>query len=124
MAGIHVKMNGLHELEKELNRLNSIRFDAVVELQTVEMVNRASASHNPAMGGTPYDTGELMESVGKSGKGYSAEVGYTREYAAHVEYGHRTRNGGFVPGQHYLNTNVEIQRPRYREDLENAIRRK
>ena len=123
MAGIHVKMNGLQELEKELNRLNSIRFDAVVELQAVEMVNRASASHNPAMGGTPYDTGELMESVGKSGKGYSAEVGYTKEYAPHVEYGHRTIYGGFVQGQHFLQNNVDIQRPIYKQDLQKAIKK-
>lgn len=123
MSVIKVSIDGIPALEKELQRLNSIRFDAVVELQANEMVDRATASKNPSAGGTPYDTGELMQSVNMYGKGANAEVGYTEEYAPHVEYGHRTIDGGFVQGQHFLQKNVEIQRPIYRQDLQNAIRK-
>lgn len=123
MSGIKMSIDGIPALEKELQRLNGIRFDAVVELQANEMVDRATASKNPSAGGTPYDTGELMQSVNMYGKGADAEVGYTKEYAPHVEYGHRTINGGFVQGQHFLQNNVDIQRPIYRQDLQKAIKK-
>ena len=123
MSGIKMSIDGIPALEKELQRLNSIRFDAVAELQANEMVDRATASKKPAVGGTPYDTGELMQSVNMYGKGAGAEVGYTKEYAPHVEYGHRTINGGFVQGQHFLKNNVDIQRPIYRQDLQKAIKK-
>lgn len=123
MSGIKMSIDGIPALEKELQRLNSVRFDAVVELQAIEMVDRATASKNPSAGGTPFDTGELMQSVNKYGKGKDAEVGYTKEYAPHVEYGHRIIKGGFVPGQRFLHKNVDIQRPIYRQDLQNAIKK-
>ena len=41
----------------------------------------------------------------------------------HVEYGHRTKGGGFVPGQHFLKDNVDMQAPIYKEDLIDAIRK-
>jgi len=120
---INITFSGFQELEAELNRLNSVRFDAVVKKQVVQMLNRARAP-----GGTPVSTeetrpggphGELRLSLGSSGD----EVGYTKDYAPHVEYGHRTRNGGYVPGQYFLRNNVETQRPIYREDLLKAIKK-
>ena len=120
---INITFSGFQELEAELNRLNSVRFDAVVKKQVVQMLNRARAP-----GGTPVSNeetrpggphGELRLSLGSSGD----EVGYTKDYAPHVEYGHRTRNGGYVPGQYFLRNNVETQRPIYREDLLKAIKK-
>lgn len=121
--GFSVSFNDvqLQRLQKKLRQMSEIRFDAVVSKQAADIVDRAAASHNPDQGGTPYDTGEMLQSVGKTGKGISAEVGYTKEYAPHVEYGHRTRNGGWVPGQHFLQKNVEIQRPIFQQDLLEAI---
>ena len=46
MSGIKMSIDGIPALEKELQRLNGIRFDAVVELQANEMVDRATASKN------------------------------------------------------------------------------
>lgn len=112
--GFSVKIEGVTDLEKELNRLNSIRWEAVRKKQAVQMLNRARAS-----GGTPVSTGELRKSAGVSGE----EMGYIKEYAPHVEYGHRLRNGGFVPGQYYLKKNVDVQEPIYRADLLAAIRK-
>ena len=107
--GMSVSVSGTKDLEQKLQRMNQIRFDAVVEKQAIQMVDRATASHNPAQGGQ------------RAGSGGSAEVGYTKEYAPHVEYGHRTRNGGWVPGQHFLQKNVEIQRPIFQQDLLEAV---
>ena len=116
-------VDGIPELEKELNKLGSIRWEAVRKKQVVQILNRARAS-----GGTPVSTeetrpggphGELRLSSGTSGE----EMGYTAEYAAHVEYGHRTRNGGYVPGQYFLKKNVDTQRAIYKADLLEAIRK-
>ena len=111
---IKLSISGIPELEKELDRLSSVRLEAVVRKQTTQMLNRARQP-----GGTPVDTGELRKSSSASGD----EMGYTAAYAAHVEYGHRTKNGGYVPGQRYLQRNVEQQRLIYKEDLINAIRK-
>ena len=112
----------LQRLQKKLKRMNEIRFDAVVAKQAADMVGRAAASHNPDQGGTPYNTGEMLQSINKTGKGIAAEVGYTKEYAPHVEFGHRTANGGWVPGQHFLQNNMDIQRPVFNRGLQETIK--
>lgn len=123
MSGIKMSIDGIPALEKELQRLNSIRFDAVEKKQLAQMLNRARQA-----GGTPVSTektrpggphGELRLSSSTT----EDEIGYTKEYAPHVEYGHRTIDGGFVEGQRFLQNNVDIQRPIYREDLIKAIRK-
>lgn len=113
---INITFSGFQELEAELNRLNSVRFDAVVKKQTSELLNRARAA-----GGTPVDTGELRNS--SSADLNAGEMGYSAEYASHVEYGHRTRNGGYVQGQRFLQKNVDTQRPIYKRDLIKAIKK-
>lgn len=113
---INITFSGFQELEAELNRLNSVRFDAVIKKQTTELLNRARAS-----GGTPVDTGELRNS--SSADLNDGVMGYTASYGPHVEFGHRTRNGGYVQGQRFLQHNVDTQRPIYKQDLINAIRK-
>ena len=77
-------------LAKELDRLSHLRFEAVVLKNMTQIYNRGKS------GGTPVDTGELRISLTQTGD----TVGYTKDYAPHVEYGHRTRGGGYVQGQH------------------------
>lgn len=115
---IEIDFEGMSELENELQRLSSIRLDAVREKQTSEMFNRAKESDIPEDGGTPVDSGEMRLSLGTIP---GERVGYTKEYAPHVEYGHRTRNDGYVDGQKFLYHNVEIQEEIYREDLVEQI---
>ena len=100
-------------LAEELQRLSQIRFDAVVMKNMTQIYNRGKRE-----GGTPVDTGELRKSLGHK----SDEVGYTKSYAPHVEYGHRTRGGGFVPGQRFLKRNVDAQRPIFYEDLKRQVK--
>lgn len=123
MPGIKMSIDGIPSLEKELQRLNSVRFDAVGKKQLAQMLNRARQP-----GGTPVSTektrpggphGELRLSSSVN----EDEMGYMVEYAPHVEYGHRTIDGGFVQGQHFLKNNVDIQRPIYHQDLQKAIKK-
>ena len=123
MANMSVSIKGMEKLEAELVRMNNIRWDAVRKKQLAEMLNRARQP-----GGTPVSTeetrpggphGELRQSSGAS----DDEMGFTKDYAPHVEFGHRTKNGGWVEGQHFLQNNVDIQRQIYRQDLINAIKK-
>lgn len=116
MGVINIEFNksDIDRLSKRLKAMNEVRFDAVVKKNITQIFNRARQP-----GGTPVDTGELR----KSSSYVDDEMGYIAEYAPHVEYGHRTVNGGFVPGQHFLQKNVDIQKPIFRKDLLDAIKK-
>lgn len=104
----------VNDLAGKLNRLSHVRFEAVVIKNMTQIYNRGKAN-----GGTPVDTGELRMSLGQSGD----TVGYTKDYAPHVEYGHRTVNGGYVEGQRFLQRNVRAQEPIFRQDLIDQLRK-
>lgn len=116
-----IELNGLEEFVSKLDQLNSVRLDAVMKKQATELLNRARKNASTTEGGTPVDTGGLRLSsrMYQISGGYA--VGYGAEYAPHVEYGHRTLNGGYVQGQRFLQKNVEIQQEIYKSDLEKAI---
>lgn len=106
-------------LVRKLQRLSEADYKTVTKLNLREIYNRGKQ-----IGGTPVKTGELRQSLGLSSSesdGYV--VGYTKEYAPHVEFGHRTRGGSYVAGQHFLKRNVDAQRNQYKQDLITAIRR-
>ena len=111
--------NGVENLDAALKRLSTSDFDAAGKLSITEIFNRAKN------GGTPVKTGELRRSLSADLDGL--EVGYNKEYAPHVEYGHRVvRNGkqvGYVPGQYYLKKNVDKQRPKYYRDLIDTLKK-
>lgn len=115
MGDFTVKLNDaeLSALAEKLRSMNELRFNAVIKKNVTQMLNAARS------GGTPVDSGELR----KSSATYGDEMGYTKEYGPHVEYGHRTTNGDWVRGQRFLQANVETQRPIYYLDLINAIRK-
>lgn len=104
----------VNDLAGKLNRLSHVRFEAVVIKNMIQIYNRGKAN-----GGTPVDTGELRMSLGQSGD----TVGYAKDYAPHVEYGHRTVNGGYVEGQQFLQRNVKAQEPIFRQDLIDQLRK-
>ena len=110
-------------LAEELCRLSQVRFDAVILKNMTQIYNRGQNTYEngnvPPDGGTPKDSGELRLSLSHK----DDIVGYTKDYAPHVEYGHRTRNGGFVPGQRFLEKNVNTQKPIFYEDLRKQLRR-
>lgn len=104
----------VNDLAGKLNRLSHVRFEAVVIKNMTQIYNRGKAN-----GGTPVDTGELRTSLRQSGD----TVGYAKDYAPHVEYGHRTVNGGYVEGQRFLQRNVRAQEPIFRQDLIDQLRK-
>lgn len=104
----------VNDLAGKLNRLSHVRFEAVVIKNMTQIYNRGKTN-----GGTPVDTGELRMSLGQSGD----TVGYAKDYAPHVEYGHRTVNGGYVEGQRFLQRNVRAQEPIFRQDLIDQLRK-
>lgn len=117
---VTVQMEGVDELAAALRRGNKVKLDAILTKNLTEMHNRAKN------GGTPVDTGELRKSAGvtlPNAENSTGEVGYAKEYAPHVEFGHRTKNGGYVPGQYYLKDNLETQMTIFKSDLEDAVRK-
>ncbi len=116
-----IRLEGdIEKLVQDLRKLSQVKLDKVCEKNLTELRNRA------VNGGTPVDSGELRLSASvtmPNGNGASGEMGYTKDYAPHVEYGHRTVNGKFVPGQHYLQSNVEAQQPIFRNDLIEALKK-
>ena len=100
--------NGLHAKLDRWNALQQV-FPQIALREHTEMYNRGKSD-----GGTPVRTGELMGSLTLMG---TSGITYIKDYAAHVEYGHRTRGGGYVEGQRFLEANVKAQEPIYRDHL-------
>lgn len=112
---IKVNDDGLAE---KLERMNSLKFSEVAEETLIQIFNRTRTS-------TPVKSGELRLSANfefPTGSELGGSVGYVKEYAPHVEYGHRTKDGGYVEGQYYLRGNVEKQEPIFVRELAEAIR--
>lgn len=124
--------DGAKELERELQRKSETDFKKVVGKNLLEMRDRAVKSKNPRAGGTPVDSSELRLSAGVNLSNDS--MGYTKDYAPHVEFGHRQQVGRYVhairrrlvrpyvPGRYFLRTNFNTQKPIYKKDLERAIK--
>lgn len=115
MGFVKIKLDkaDIDNLAKALQSMNKIRFNAVVKKNVTQLLNTARN------GGTPVDSGELRKSSGA----YGDEMGYIADYAPHVEYGHRTIDGGWVSGQRFLKANVDTQALIYYEDLRNAVKK-
>lgn len=116
---IRYDLMGADVLVKALQAKSQSDFEKVRNKNLVQMRDRAVRSDNPSRGGTPVDTSELRLSAGvDTNRGY---FGYTKDYAPHVNYGHRLVRGGrtvgYVPGQNFLGANVNIQNPIYKQDL-------
>lgn len=106
-------LSGDKQLITALNKLSQIEYEAIVKLNMTEIYNRGKR-----IGGTPFKTGELRQSlVLTRARDNAFDVGYTKEYAPYVEYGHRTVGGGYVQGQFYLKRNVDTQSPQLKKDI-------
>lgn len=116
---------GIEPLASSLLKKSEADYKKVQTKNLLEMRNRAVSTDKPSRGGTPVGKyvggGELRLSAHVNAEG--GTFGYTKDYAPHVEYGHRTVNGGYVPGQYYLRTNVNIQQPILRKDLIDEMRK-
>lgn len=130
---INVRAEGMERLQEALSTLSQYRAEAVMLKQATEILNRARKNATTTRGGTPIDTGELRISASMSEVPGGYSVGYTSEYAPHVEYGHRQKVGRYVPaigkrlvkswvpGQYFLRKNVQQQELIFKEDLRKAL---
>lgn len=115
---IKYELLGTELLATDLQKKSETDFKKVLQKSILEIRNRAVGS---GVGGTPVDTSELRMSAGVSADG--SMFGYTKHYAPHVEHGHRTSNGRYVPGQYFLRANVNIQQEIFRADLIAELRK-
>lgn len=91
-----------------------------------------------AKSAAPRDSGGLANSVRVDVSGGRGRVGYTADYAPHVEYGHRQNLGQFVkglgddgsgrqlvtpfiPGQHFFRPCVERARSNFKRRIREAL---
>lgn len=121
---------GDKELENMLRRKSETDFKKVVGKNLLEMKDRAKNGGTPV--GQYKGGGELRQSASVDLK--SETMGYTKDYAPHVEYGHRQQVGRYVhaigkrlvqpyvKGQYFLKKNFNTQKPIYLRDLERKIR--
>src|SRR5690625_4372070 len=87
---------GVEDLSQALKRKSETDYMRVQRKNILEMRDREVKSDKPSQGGTPVATSELRKSASVSSN--DPVLGYRKDYAPHVEYGHRLRSGGFVPG--------------------------
>lgn len=110
-----VELIGAEEIEQKLGQLGDLDWDKIYAVQGEEMLIRSDMV-------TPYKTGELRNSAYYE----DGEFGYSADYAPDVNYGHRTRSGGFVEGRHFLEEVVNGQEEQFRElvlkELEGNLR--
>lgn len=116
------KVRGVSTLEKAFQKYDRIQWQKIARKNILQIKQRASSPP-----GTPRDTGELilsrrMKTEGSNEK-WKTTFFYTKDYAPFVEFGHRTRGGGYVKGQRYLKNNVDIQRHIYKEDMKRVLKK-
>ncbi len=124
---IKITVEGCEELAAALKKVSETRFHGAAKIAAQNIYNRA------VNGGTPVSTeatrpggphGELRQSAGLDVEGEDrAVMGYSKDYAPHVEFGHRTRGGGYVPGQHFLQRNVEQEMDNFTKLLEQELKK-
>lgn len=128
MAELGYKLIDENGLKRKLDAIGRIKWAEIIKNNAAELYNRTQrstpVSTEATRPGGPH--GELRRSatvtfIYGGGGVYNATIGYTAEYAPHVEYGHRTRSGGYVPGQYYLQEMVDRQRPILEADIRKAI---
>lgn len=99
MAGIKGMKNLLKDLEKIQNN-----FPKKSRIFLDSLGNRVKAKAKIKV---PVDTGELRNSIKSETISENEVKVYTnKDYALHIEYGHRTRGGGFYEGKYFLKKSV------------------
>lgn len=115
----------IEKLAKKLESKSKPDFIKVCRKNTV-LLKKAASKNTPVGKSTKEHVGgSLKQSIRVEYPTENSDgvVGYIIEYAPHVEFGHRTVNGGFVKGQHFLGAAVEEVRPIFYADLKEALKK-
>lgn len=113
---------GFDEFEEKLNKIINEAPEAIEKF----LENIADEVVGETQLNTPVVTGNLCRSWGRSdvkreGNNFSVEVGSNLEYAPYVEYGHKTKNGGFVKGRFILTSEVEYMKKNFDKTLKGYV---
>lgn len=116
-------VEGLDEFEKALTKEIEINYPREFEKMVIQIAIDLQTAVQDA---TPVRTSHLQENwfVGdlvKRGNTYYIEVYNNVEYAEPVEYGHRTKNGGFVEGAHMVEISIELLKIKLPQHLRNWL---
>ena len=122
---LEIKLQGDDKVRgafKKLQDLGGIKDLCVRQAQMMEERGKAAMG---TPGATPRKTGDLRKSLMTDTQmPDGAAVGYTMEYAPHVNYGHRKRGGkGYVEGQHFLEANMKEQAPIFERETKEYLQR-
>lgn len=109
MSGTDYSFDGLDQLEQQLSRMIEQEYPAEFREMVIQI---AYELQGRVKENTPKKTGRLQDSwkvgkIEKRGSEYYIEVYNNVDYAEPVEYGHRTRGGGFVPGRHMMELSLQ-----------------
>ena len=111
--------SGFESLLNKLENTDSIKagVDKAVADSLTRMYNRASKRPY-----TPIDTGELKNSRTKTRvSNGSGEFGYNKVYARRIEYGGRDKKGRYIAPRRYLQSNVNLEKTQFPNDLRKAL---
>ena len=116
-------VEGLDEFEKALTKEIETNYPREFEKLVIQIAIDLQTAVQDA---TPVRTSHLQENwfVGdlvKRGNTYYIEVYNNVEYAEPVEYGHRTKNGGFVEGAHMMEISIELLKIKLPQHLRNWL---
>ncbi|WP_042348257.1 HK97 gp10 family phage protein [Bacillus massiliigorillae] len=110
---------GFEEFERDLEIVKR-RFPEEIEKFLIEIANRGLRKVKKRTPVGVYTNGNTggnlrrnwkVSDVKRNGDRLSIELYNNVEYAPYVELGHRTRNGGFVPGVYMLEMSImELER--------------
>ncbi|MDD2370837.1 MAG: hypothetical protein PHQ32_02410 [Firmicutes bacterium] len=111
---------GAEKLQKVLENSvdSSGEFLKIVTDTTADILSDSQKNLNPH-----YKTGGLSKSGSFNIKGLNGEIGYSVKYAPHVEFGHRTRGGGFVPGVKFLYNAAEDNREAHQKAVSDLVKK-
>lgn len=113
---------------RKVEAFQDIDWQRIIDRNATELYNRTQSetpvSTERTRPGGPH--GELRRSAFVRFGQMNATVGYTKEYAPHVEFGHRVvtrgKTVGYVPGQRYLEGMVTAQRRTFQKDVKEALK--
>lgn len=120
--GARVDIRQLKRMQKKLERLERAGFDTFCEDAAKELAARLLSKvirrtpvgqyNDGRVGGTLRRGWTIQANIRKVGNVYEVEVINPTEYAAYVEYGHRTSNRqGWVPGRFMMTISAdEVER--------------
>ena len=119
----NVNYRELEAFKNKIDKLSKIGLDKVEQSLCKNLANRVVRA---AVKTTPVDTGHLkgnyrLSAVYPTGNGYTITVYNPVKYAPYVEYGHRTRGGGWCDGKYMLTKATEQVKKNANAIVEKAI---